>query len=421
MKKIFTLFFAFYAVLVSSQNVANGLQACYPLDNNAQNYASTGSALNGTLVNVTSTTGHVGNSNTAYRLNGTVGSYIELPDHPGIKSDSVFFSGWFRLDTLPQLQYLIYTTNGCVSNFEAYSLVAQYDFSVSHYVFRVSKCGSNCGTKPEINSLIAPVAGNWYHVCFYITNSVMKLYVNGVFQSSMAHNVQFGYQAGYSVYLGVTNQNNYNLPFKGAIDNIRFYNRELTQQEIIQLYTQDPACDYAPQSAPVSAFSAAKMSICKGGSVAFTDQSSNTPTAWNWQFPGGIPGSSTVQNPTVTFPNPGIYTVSLVASNAAGPGSTSVKTITVSGCVSVTENNFSTPQINLYPNPATDHAYVERLGENTLVVCDLLGKSVEYIKTQITENSCEVVLQDGASGIYFVKIMDPRGNYLYSTKLVVVK
>lgn len=426
MKKIFTLFFILCVILAGSQNLANSLQACYPFDGNSQNYASSGSSLDGTLTNVASTSGHTGNANTAYSLNGTIGSYIELPDNPHLKSDSVFFSGWFRIDSLPNLnaspslEYMVYTSNGCTSNFEAYSLHLSYDYSANHYAFCVTKCGSDCGIKPQIYSIIAPVTGNWYHVCFYIDNSVMKLYVNGAFQSSVTHSVQFGYQTGKKVYLGVTNESNFNYPFKGAVDNVRFYHRELTQQEITQLYTQDPACD-ASSGPPVSSFSVSGTQICRGASITFTDMSSNTPTSWSWQFPGANPASSTLHNPTVSFPTPGIYTVSLVASNAAGAGNTSVQTITVSNCVSIAENNAAATQIKLYPNPATNRVYIENLGDNAFIVNDLLGKPVKYVREQIAGNVCEVNLENTVPGIYFIKIMDTQGNLLSNIKLVLAK
>lgn len=424
MKKFLTLLFIFCTVFATAQTIANGLQACYPLDNNALNYAPTGLALNGALVNAVPATGHTGLSNTAYYLNGTVGSYIELPDHPGLKNNSVFFSGWFRVDSLPDmnafpsLEYLVYTSNGCSSNFEAYSVHIYYEFSVSQYIFCLSKCGSNCGTKPQIFSSTAPVAGNWYHICFYIDNSVMKLYVNGVFQSSVNHNVQFGYQAGKNVYLGVTNESNFNHPFKGAVDNVRFYNRELTQQEVMQLYTQDPLCSDQQQSAPVSTFSVSHHQICAGSSLSFTDQSSNAPISWNWQFPGASPGTSTLNNPTVTFPNAGIYNIYLTASNASGAGNTSVQTITVSSCVSTIEITNSFPVPGIYPNPATGRIYVEDPGLNALKICDLLGKPLNYTEIPTTGSIREITFQDVVPGIYFIKIIDPRGNCLHHVKLV---
>ena len=50
--------------------------------------------------------------------------------------------------------------------------------------------------------------------------------------------------------------------------------------------------------------------------VQFTDTSTNSPTSWNWTFGDG--GTSTAQNPSYTYTTPGIYTVTLNATNAGG-------------------------------------------------------------------------------------------------------
>lgn len=63
--------------------------------------------------------------------------------------------------------------------------------------------------------------------------------------------------------------------------------------------------------AVVSEFSATPTTVVAGGTVNFTDQSIGTITSWNWQFQGGTPATSAVQNPTVTYPNAGVYNVTL--------------------------------------------------------------------------------------------------------------
>lgn len=64
------------------------------------------------------------------------------------------------------------------------------------------------------------------------------------------------------------------------------------------------------------------IETCAGTPITFTDLSWNgTPTSWNWSFPGAVTSSSNVQNPIITYVNPGIYNVSLTASNAAGSNS----------------------------------------------------------------------------------------------------
>lgn len=75
----------------------------------------------------------------------------------------------------------------------------------------------------------------------------------------------------------------------------------------------------APLCAPIADFSSDGISICANSSIQFSDESWNgASTSWSWSFPGGNPSSSTSQNPTVVYPTPGVYNVSLTATNATG-------------------------------------------------------------------------------------------------------
>ena len=65
--------------------------------------------------------------------------------------------------------------------------------------------------------------------------------------------------------------------------------------------------------------------MCAGGTVTFDDLSLLSPTSWNWSFPGGTPSTSSAANPVVTYNTPGIYAVTLTASNVNGSGSTMTK------------------------------------------------------------------------------------------------
>ena len=71
-------------------------------------------------------------------------------------------------------------------------------------------------------------------------------------------------------------------------------------------------------SPPVAEFEANKTSIRVGDSITFTDLSTNLPDSWYWEFEGGTPSTSTEQNPTIKYNTPGIYKVSLVATNSFG-------------------------------------------------------------------------------------------------------
>lgn len=71
-------------------------------------------------------------------------------------------------------------------------------------------------------------------------------------------------------------------------------------------------------TSPSAGFTANVTSGCGPLTVQFQDLSSGNTTAWEWSFPGGTPSSSTAQNPAVVYTTSGTYTVTLVASNAAG-------------------------------------------------------------------------------------------------------
>jgi PKD repeat protein len=97
---------------------------------------------------------------------------------------------------------------------------------------------------------------------------------------------------------------------------------------------------------PVADFTADQTMITAGQQVNFTDLSTNSPTSWVWSFPGGAPGTSTIQNPSVTYNTPGTYDVTLVASNSAGNDTENkVMYITVMPEVQVPEADFSASQV----------------------------------------------------------------------------
>ncbi len=116
-------------------------------------------------------------------------------------------------------------------------------------------------------------------------------------------------------------------------------------------------CQVTPQ-APIASFNASSTNGCAPLAVTFTDNSGNSPTSWSWSFPGGTPSSSTSQNPTVTYNNPGDYTATLTASNAQGSNGTS-QSVTAIDCSSIsciTLNHLNGGSPTLIINDATGQA-----------------------------------------------------------------
>ncbi len=84
---------------------------------------------------------------------------------------------------------------------------------------------------------------------------------------------------------------------------------------------------------PNADFSTNRKEVCEGGNITFNDISWNgKATSWYWEFPGGVPSTSTDSMPVVTYPTAGIYDVLFASSNSAGSDTlTRVSYVYVSG------------------------------------------------------------------------------------------
>jgi len=166
----------------------------------------------------------------------------------------------------------------------------------------------------DISGLTAPVLEFWYHM---YGSSMGTLAVDIYSGGTWTLNVDSisGNQGNTWLFRQINLSS-----FAGSGITIRFRGRTGTS------YTSDMAIDdilvFDAASPPVSDFSADFTFTCNG-TVNFTDQSSNYPTSWLWDFGDG--NTSTTQNPTHTYTSSGAYTVSLVATNAYG-SDTEVKT-----------------------------------------------------------------------------------------------
>lgn len=225
---------AFLVFSIKAQvNLASGLTACYALDGNAIEpiNASTGS-----FSSISATINRFGNISKSISFAGNSGSYAELPDNAFLKpADAISFSCWIKTPSLID-QYIVFTKNSLNSFFEAYELCID---PTLHFMTR--KSGPNGLNMVVSTSTLLP--DTWFHLVFTIDNFFVKLYVNGQLEGSTPSTFNgFDYVTGNRVYLGSTNDLNYDAPFSGSMDNVRFYNRTLNATEVNALYNQDPIC-----------------------------------------------------------------------------------------------------------------------------------------------------------------------------------
>jgi Concanavalin A-like lectin/glucanases superfamily/Chaperone of endosialidase len=232
----------------NAQNLTTNLQGCYPLNCNAQNgVLANNPSLNGTLHNITCIPDRNSNPLSACNFTNPINSnnpsapgtsYIELPNSPLLKPQAISVSGWYKSYNPTNATYLVWTDNGGSSGFEAYSLYID-----NSTFYAVKKANSNIATVNWNGSIIN---NTWYHVVFTIDNSFLKLYVNGALVATATSNFAFQYHPTGKVYLGATAGSgalsNFDAPFSGGMDNVRFYDRVISASEVSNLFVSDPTC-----------------------------------------------------------------------------------------------------------------------------------------------------------------------------------
>lgn len=151
-------------------------------------------------------------------------------------------------------------------------------------------------------------------------------------------------------------------------------------------------CDKEVPAVVIADFTANLMEVTEGDSTAFMDLSTEDPTSWSWTFAGGEPASSTEQNPTVTYPVPGTYDVSLIVTN-----DNSADTVTKAGYITV--NKKPAPFQELYDQGIDRYLGVFTPSSSTVVSPGVTEHVFTGIEGPIcfTGNQFSMFTRDGSS------------------------
>ncbi len=155
------------------------------------------------------------------------------------------------------------------------------------------------------------------------------------------------------------------------------------------------------QLQPVAAFGTSQSTTgCADYTINFIDNSTNNPTSWNWSFPGGTPATSTLQNPTVTYTQRGIYSVSLTSSNIFGSSTASMEDlVTINDLPELTASfteNLLTVQFNSTANFADNLSWNFGDGNTSTLASPThtYASAGSYTATVTATNVCGSVSQE---------------------------
>ncbi len=234
MKKTLLITVITLITTISQGQVTGGLTAKYSF--NSGNATDDIGSIDGTVNGATLTTDRFGNANKAYSF--SKGSYIALPDAPALKSATSTVSLWVKINGYEPSTISI---NGiyCVIN----STTASYFGSMFMGVYTSGNFFSvtqNNASQSVYGSSLASNSGAWQHYVVSTDLDSTKMYIDGVKQWSMYKNFVSTFTTD-SVYIGTTGNTTNTGALNGLVDDIRVYNRVLTNLEVVSLFNEkDP-------------------------------------------------------------------------------------------------------------------------------------------------------------------------------------
>ncbi len=203
----------------------NGLIGYYPLNGNAND--ASGNGLNGGIVgSITSITDRKGIANSAYQFSGVVLNYISIPDNALLCSNIITLNAWVNF--APSEGGYIINKGRDIQN-------GSYRLTSGSASGQVLYNGINDASYASVPT------NQWVMVTGIINGNNAKYYVNGVMVSQATLSSSYVCSSagnpltfGNHYYNGIPDVWAY--PYKGKIDDVRIYNRALSDAEVLQIY-----------------------------------------------------------------------------------------------------------------------------------------------------------------------------------------
>ncbi len=213
--------------------LTDGLVAYYPFTGNAND--ESGNNNNGTNFGATLISDRFGFANRAYCFDG-ISNQIVVGSSTSLNPPSaITISSWIRTTNVSQSGILSKWDGGQANNsVQSYGLLIRNGHPLAHI-------NADNGDDNLKEGTVFIVDGTWHQVVLTgnNTNRTMSFFVDGQLNSSFSISGNIIHSTSTHVTIGV-NEPISNLHwFRGAIDDIRIYNRALSATEIQQLYAYE--------------------------------------------------------------------------------------------------------------------------------------------------------------------------------------
>lgn len=242
-KQLYSIIFLAFLLAGKAQNIPSyvpttSLVAWYAFSGNAMDSSGNGNHATYTGMGVVSGTDRFNQSNKCYDFAGNTGDYIRVPSDNFPTGDRTV-AMWFNVPTVANRPLLLGYGGGGFLGYGTSFLMGLNIMGNGGYHCQAHYLSNHI----EHTYTVAPVNA-WHHYAVTVSGSTMSVYIDGVITLT---NTAFNYStivAGKDLVFGVMPNANGIAPYtdanggylQGRLDDIGFWNRALTAQEILNLY-----------------------------------------------------------------------------------------------------------------------------------------------------------------------------------------
>lgn len=319
LKRALSVLFMVQVLGTFAQIPTSGLIGSWTFNGNANDVVGNN---HGTVLGATLTNDRFGNANSAYNFNGST-NYIKMqnPGPSGSVSRSVAF--WAKSSysgLMAAFDYGTIMVGGCFHILFNYNCQG-VGFDVAGGIF----VRGNNGLADN----------NWHHYAAVFDSNIslqmnnVVLYVDGVAQPSITCWVTSTTTALFTgtvdpITIGRT-AGAATRYFNGALDDFYFYNRPLTQAEVLALF------NYAPCALPaISGNITGNNTGCAGNVITYSINPVSGATSYSWTLPNSWTGTSTTNSINAVVGSSS-GNISVVATNTCGTSAPVAKFVASNG------------------------------------------------------------------------------------------
>lgn len=230
-----------------------------------------------------------------------------------------------------------------------------------------------------------------------------KVYFNGIISDSTYVGNKTAHTSNLNLYIGTGKNAGNQQMFKGAIDDLRLYNRALTKDEISQLYYEGVCTSSNRNDTTTYSVTSETFKYISPQYKLLKTDSLKTNRG----------GCDSIVNRYAKF----------IFNDKSGSATNISVTDTL--IINLTTSSTSTTILNtlkIYPNPAKDNLYIN-FGDYTkmtgylMLIRNGLGNTVYY--TPISQSLSSLNIKNWTKGVYLVQILDNLSNLVDVRKIII--